>query len=269
MLAISLIWEYVGGNFNKIYFVIGKPSEIIIELFYLITEERLFHHIYITGSEAILGLIIGTFLGSLAGLALWFSKTVSDIVRPFVIALGTFPVFAFAPLMIIWFGIGFQMKVAMATFSTVFVAFNQANKGANLVSEKLIETLKGMDASRIQIFFKIIVPGTFDWVLSSMRINIGFGLLGAFIGEFIASNEGLGYLILRAGGLYNVPKAFAASFGIILLALTLDRFGNIVESKRYFILQVFSTNSVLKKYEKKILSAKLKFLNIKKNVPEK
>lgn len=163
------------------------------------------------------------------------------------IGIGTLPVFAFAPLMIVWFGIGYSMKVALAAFSTVFVAFNQANKGAKLVDSKYIDMLKGMNAGRKQIFKIVIIPGSIDWVLSSMRLNVGFGLLGAFIGEFISSNDGLGYLILRAGSLYNIPRALAASIGIIILALLLDYVASLIEKKRHLIIQFLSVSKRVRK----------------------
>jgi NitT/TauT family transport system permease protein len=142
--------------------------------------------------------------------------------------------------MIVWFGVGFGMKVAIAVFSTVFVAFNQAYKGANSVALEYVDTLKGMNASRSQIFQKVIIPGSLDWVLSSIRLNVGFGLLGAFIGEYISANEGLGYLILRASSLYNIPRAFAAAIGIIALALILDNIAQFIERRRYTIVQWIS-----------------------------
>jgi NitT/TauT family transport system permease protein len=171
---------------------------------------------------------------------LWFSENVARAARPFVLALGTLPIFAFAPLMIVWFGIGFSMKVAMATFSTIFIAFNQAHRGASLVSKNFVDVMRGMGASRSQVFYKVIVPGSLDWVLSSMRLNVGFGLLGAFIGEFVASDRGLGYIILRAGSFYNIPRALAAAVGITVLAVLLDGAARQTEKRRYVLIQWLS-----------------------------
>ncbi|KHE93640.1 MAG: ABC transporter permease [Candidatus Scalindua rubra] len=239
------IWEIIGRISQNIAFFFGTPTAILTELKKLIIEDGLHSHFFITGSEAVVGLIIGTIFGSLVGLLLWYSETATEIARPFIIAVGTLPIFAFAPLMIVWFGVGFKMKVAMAAFSTVFVAFNQANKGANLVSSEYVDTMKGMNATRYQIFSKVIVPGSIDWVLSSMRLNVGFGLLGAFIGEFISSDKGLGYLILRAGGLYNIPRAFAAAIGITILALILDALARYIERNRHLIIQWISVPRLL------------------------
>lgn len=246
LLLFLAVWQIVGNISDGIFFFIGSPFAVSKELFKLILYERFFYHFFITGSEALVGLLIGTILGSFVGLLLWFSEGLNKIAKPFIIGFGTLPVFAFAPLMIVWFGVGFGMKVAMAAFSTIFVAFNQANKGAKMVDSKYIDMLKGMNASRFQIFKLVIVPGSIDWVLSSMRLNVGFGLLGAFIGEFISSDVGLGYLILRAGSLYDIPRAFAASIGIIILALLLDYAAGLVEKKRHYIIQFTSVSKSIR-----------------------
>ena len=242
---LIFIWEIFSRSSKGAYFLIGSPLAVATEFKKLLLDDNLIMHFATTGSEAIVGLLIGTFLGGSLGLSLWYSETVALAARPFIIALGTLPVFAFAPLMIVWFGIGWKMKVALAAFSTVFVAFNQAYRGATLVSTEHVDVLKGMNASRHQIFRKVIVPGSLDWVLSSMRLNVGFGLLGAFIGEFIAADRGLGYLILRASGLYNIPRAFAAAIGITLLALMLDGGARYIERHRHTIVQVLSVPRVL------------------------
>ena len=244
-LMFFVLWEVIGRASSTAFFFVGTPLTTLSELRQLITEGHFVLHFLTTGFEALSGLLIGTLVGSGAGLALWYSDTTDRIARPFVLGLGTLPVFAFAPLMIVWFGIGLKMKVALAVFSTVFVAFTQSHRGATSVSSEYIDVLKGMNATRKQIFAKVIVPGSLDWVLSSMRLNVGFGLLGAFIGEFIAANKGLGFVILRAASLYNVPRVMAAAIGITILAITLDRMAQAVENRRHAIIQLISVPSSL------------------------
>jgi len=243
--AVLVVWECVGRSSPFWRFLIGTPTAVARELWDLIAHHGLWEHFVVTGSEAVLGMVIGTVIGSMGGLLLWYSDTAARVARPFILTLGSLPIFAFAPLMIVWFGVGFEMKVALAAFSTVFVAFTQGYRGATLVATDYVDTLRGMNASRGQMFRKVIVPGSIDWVLASARLNVGFGLLGAFIGEFIASDRGLGYLILRAGGLYNVPRALAAGAGIAVLALSLDALARGIERKRHIIVQVIGVPRML------------------------
>jgi NitT/TauT family transport system permease protein len=244
--VLAGVWESLGRSSANAFFFIGSPSAVLSELLGLIASEGLMGHFLITGSEALLGMAVGTVVGASFGLVLWYSESITIVARPFIIGFGTLPVFAFAPLMIVWFGIGFGMKVALSAFSTVFVAFNQANKGATSVQASYIDTLSGMNAKRNQIFWKTVVPGSIDWVLSSMRLNVGFGLLGAFIGEFVASDVGLGFLILRAGGLYNIPRALAAAVGIVVLALLLDGLARHTERHSHQLVQWLSVPRILR-----------------------
>jgi len=244
-MAVLVSWEIASAHSPKLKFVAGSPRDVGRELVHLVARENLLSHMLVTAQEATAGLILGMLIGTTAGLLLWYSEGAALVLRPFILAIGTLPVLAFAPLMIVWFGIGLSMKVAMATLATVFVAFDQAFRGARSVSAIHVDPFIGMRASRRQILRKVIVPGSIVWVFSSMRLNVGFALLGAFIGEFIASDSGLGYLILRAAGLYDIPRALAAACGITVLALLLDRGAAFLEAQRNFIVQTFSVPRLL------------------------
>ncbi|MDR0868831.1 MAG: ABC transporter permease [Planctomycetota bacterium] len=237
LLILLGLWEVLAGQNAKADFSISRPSVVAKELMILFRDLSIFKDIGITGWEALAGLLLGTLIGSSCGLITWFSKFTSNLLKPFVVALGAMPVLAVAPLMIIWFGIGINMKIALACLSTVFVAYAQSAIGVDKVSQEYLDTLRGMNASRWQIFKIAIIPGTLDWIFGAMKTNTGLALLGAFIGEFISSNQGLGYLILRAAGLYNVPRALAVALLIIALALLFDWLATLVERKRNFLIE--------------------------------
>jgi len=219
----------------------------MFEFWKMIVDEGLSAHFIVTGIEALCGILLGTILGSISGLYLWYSNLIQKILMPYVLALSSFPIFAFAPLLIVWFGLGMGMKIAIAAFATFFISLSQANKGASSVSQTSIDTLLGMRADKKDIFRKIIVPGSIEWVLNSTRLNVGTGLMGAFIGEFISSQSGLGYLILRASGLYNVSRAIAASLGIVILAFLFDYIAKIIEKRRYTLVQYMSIPTIYRK----------------------
>jgi len=238
LIILLLTWEVISLLFHRVEFAVARPSTIGPEIINLLRDWTIFPHIAATGGAAFLGLLMGTLLGTIFGLLTWFSRSTATLLKPFVLALGAMPILAIAPLMIIWFGIGLPMKVALACLSTVFVAFAQSSKGAENVSTSYLEVLRGMHATKMQIFFMAIVPGSLDWVFSAMKLNAGLALLGAFIGEFIASNVGLGYLVLKASSLYNVPRAIAASLFIVALALLFDWLATVVEKNRNKIIKL-------------------------------
>ena len=238
LLTILFVWEATALSFQRVEFAIARPSTIAIEVSDLLSDWKIVPHVIATGGAASLGLLLGTILGTVFGLLTWFSRSVSQILRPYVLALGAMPILAVAPLMIIWFGIGFQMKVALACLSTIFVAFAQSARGAESVSANNIDVLRGMNASDMQIFLMAVVPGSVNWVFGAMKLNAGLALLGAFIGEFIASDVGLGYLVLRASSLYNVPRALAAALFIVILALAFDWLAGVLEKHRNQVIKV-------------------------------
>lgn len=247
VVVATAIWQTVGTVSEELRFLISTPLEIANELVKMIRSGDLGNAMLITGAEAATGLVIGTLLGSCCGLLLWYSEFVDKVARPFVFVAANIPVFAFAPLMIMWFGIGFSMKVALATFSTFFVSFAQAARGARSVSDEQLEVMAAFSASKRQIFSIVVVPGSIDWVLNSMRINVGLALLGAFIGEFISAQAGLGYIILRAGSVYNTGRALAAGIAVVALAFVFDLVAGFISKKRHRLVQLLSVPRLLRR----------------------
>jgi NitT/TauT family transport system permease protein len=106
-------------------------------------------------------------------------------------------------------------KIMIAALSTVFVALMQAYTGATEVSSDYLRLMKTFGATQGQTFRKVVAPSSIVWVISAFRLNVGFAILGAFIGEFISSSAGLGHLILVASGLFDISLVLC---GVILLS---------------------------------------------------
>ena len=184
-------------------------------------DGSLFRDTYVTGMETVLGFLLGNALGTLLGLSLWYSQSVARVVQPFIVAIGSIPIIALAPIMIIWFGTGLASKVAMATLSVVVVALVTSYKGAMSVDPDKVNLFRTLGASKAQIFRRLVIPSALSDIFAGLRLTVGFALIGAIIGEFMSSSEGLGHAIFKAGSLYNIPKVFAALVATIFLALAL------------------------------------------------
>jgi len=217
-LFLIIVWQNLVVT-NKQQFLFSKPSLIFSTLVSSTLSGELPSHSFYTGSEALLGFILGTVSGTFFGFLLWYFPLVRISVQPFLFVLGVVPIIAFAPLVLIWFGIGFTMKVALATFATFLVSLSQAFNGASQLKEKDLKLLEILGASRLQVLFKAVIPMSLSWVFQSLRLNIGFALLGAFVGEFISAERGVGYFMIRAGSLYDIPAVFAGALYIVFLAL--------------------------------------------------
>jgi NitT/TauT family transport system permease protein len=221
LAALLAFWEQATSRNTAVAFMFGSPSAIAKFLGQMASDGSLWHDSYVTGVETLLGFFVGNCAGTLVGLSLWYSRFLSRVVEPFVIALGSIPIIALAPIIIIWFGTGLLSKVAMSTLSVVIVALVTSYKGAMGVDPDQINLFRTLGASKFQIFRKLVVPASLTDIFAGLKLTVGFALIGAIVGEFMSSSDGLGHAIFKAGSLYIIPKVFAALVATIALALVL------------------------------------------------
>ena len=179
--------------------------------------------------RAILGFIIGTIFGSLFGLALWYSVFVARLVEPFIVAINSVPKIALAPIVVLWFGTGLISKVALAVSLTALVALIAAYQAAKDADVDLQSLMISMGADKHQVFWKAVVPSTLPSIIATFRINIGFGLVGAVVGEFISSQRGLGHMIFLASSLYDLNSVWVGLFTLMILGFVLYYVIDIIE----------------------------------------
>jgi NitT/TauT family transport system permease protein len=218
--ALSL-WE-IGARAGWIdAFFWSQPSAIANTMTIFFTTGDAWTDISFTFRSTILGFLIGTTTGSLLGLSFWWSRNYAAIVQPYVICLESIPKLALAPLIILVFGIGLVSKVAVATALTLVVSTLTAYAGVKALdadSEKLFYSL---GATRLQVFRKLVIPFCLPWIISVLRVNIGLALTGAIVGEFIASQHGLGRAILYAGQTYDIALVWVAVLVLSTLAMVM------------------------------------------------
>ena len=162
-----------------------------------------------TFRSTIFGFLIGTTCGSLLGLSFWWSRNYAAIVQPYIICFESLPKLALAPLVILVFGIGLASKVAIATALTLVVSTLTTYAGVKAVDPDQEKLFYSLGASRLQVFRKLVVPFCLPWIISVLRVNIGLALTGAIVGEFIASQHGLG----RANPLCRQDLRYRAGLG--------------------------------------------------------
>jgi NitT/TauT family transport system permease protein len=219
--AFLAFWEYQTSKSTQSAFMFGSPSAIGKFLWQMIRDGSLLRDTLVTGGETVSGFVIGNLIGTVVGLSLWYSLFVSRVVQPFIVAVGSIPIIALAPIIIIWFGTGFASKVAMSTLSVVVVALVTSYKGALGVDPDQVNLLKTLGARKVQVFSKLVIPASLTDIFAGLKLTVGFALIGAIVGEFMSSSVGLGHAIFQAGSLYAIPKVFASLVGTIVLALVL------------------------------------------------
>jgi NitT/TauT family transport system permease protein len=202
--------------------VLASPLGIWTHLVTWTLNGTLWFHAWITIQETIAGFV----LGSLAGIGLGFLigrfPRVAEVLDPFILAIYSVPKVALAPLFLVWFGIGLWMKIVLAAVTVVFIVFFNTLAGVRNVDRDLVDSVWLMGAKPSDILFKVVVPSAMGWALTGVRIAIPYALIGAIIGELIASNRGIGYLISSSAAQYDTAGVFAALIVLTVLAVLLN-----------------------------------------------
>lgn len=222
LLAILGCWEIairMGWAKAHIY---GTPSGIVGEFGRQLVDGTLLRHFWVTAQEAVLGFLIGSLLGSASGLLLWLSPMWARVLRPYMVALNGVPKIALAPLIIVWFGLGLESKIAIAAIITYIVAFITSYNGTQQIDEDLIKMMRSLGARPLQIFRIIVVPGSIPWIVAAFRLNVGFALIGAVVGEYISAEEGLGHMVYYSGQLYDLDSVWVGIFALMIMALMFE-----------------------------------------------
>lgn len=221
LVVLLVVWQIYTASDEQRQFIFSSPEKVYAALLRITTSGEIFHNAWVTIMEAIIGFAAGTTIGAAIGLSLWYSKLVAQIAKPYITAIATVPVFVLAPIIISWFGIGTLSKIMLAFLATVTVAIVQSYQGAMSVEPRFLKLMQVLGATRWQTFRLVVIPSSLIWVINAMKLNIGLALLGAFIGEFISAEEGLGYMIVKASGLYDMATVFCGVIALILVALGL------------------------------------------------
>lgn len=215
-------WEFGARTGDISSFLFGSPSAVWNILKTRAISGQLWSDIGITSTEVILGFLIGAVGGSVLGLLLWYSQFVADLTSPFIAAIGSIPVLAVAPLTIIWFGTEMTSKVVIVAFSCVVVSLTTSYRGARRTDPDLINLMKSFGASRSQIFRKLVVPSAMTWVVSGLKLNIGFALVGAIVGEYISSDAGVGHMILLGSSNFTISLVIAGIAIVMVMVLVFN-----------------------------------------------
>ncbi len=238
VLAVILVGAEIGvrsGVLSELFF--SSPSEIFKALLMQWSGGSFLQDVGITVLETLLGLVSGSLLGMAVGLLLPQLRLVSHVFEPFLMVLNGIPVIVIAPLFILWLGLGIFSKIGISVYIVFFAMFIPVYTASLRLDTTFVDALRVMGASRSQIFWKVIVPSSMPSVYTGLKIGSGLALIGAVIGEFVASRAGLGHMILYASGTLDTPTLY---LGIITLALfaailsfTIDALGPVLVHYRF------------------------------------
>lgn len=226
--AIIIAWQYMSGPILPPAFY-GSPLGIANALWQFQAEGLpptnpvpLWSHIWITVYETIVGFALGVGLGMLTGIILGLNKVLSDVLDPIIYGLYAIPKIALAPLFILWFGIYTPSKIFVAFALVYFIIHLATANGMTHVPNELINVIKVMGASRIQLIRKVILPSAYPYIFLGVRTSLPLAFVGAVVGEFLASTSGIGFIIEYEGEFLNTNGVFAGILVLTVITLAAD-----------------------------------------------
>jgi NitT/TauT family transport system permease protein len=214
-------WQVLSSKKIIDPFFFSSPFDILLHIEKWVvhgtSQGPLYVHFLATFEETILSFLLGGIAGILFGYALGVNELLSIIFGPYIKMLNAIPRVVLVPIFILWFGLGMPSKVASGFILTFFIVFFNAFQGVREVDRNLLNNARLLGASKRQLAQHVIIPSALTWILSSLHSSFGFALIGAVVGEFIGSTQGLGYLIAQAQGAFDTTGVFA---GMVILSVT-------------------------------------------------
>lgn len=215
-----IIWELASRLrlVNKI--LISSPEEVLMSEFELFRSGNIFSHLFRSFEEIILGFFLAILLGVSLGMIIGRFEKLEKITHPLIYSLYSTPAIAIFPLILIWLGFSIWTKVAIIFLASFFpILINTISAVKNLNPEFLM-LAKSYGARDFDIFKSITLPSSLPFIISGIKIAVPRSITGMVVGEFFASNEGLGYLISYYGAVYQTDNLLAVILVIISLSLT-------------------------------------------------
>lgn len=220
LAALLAGWQLLSAALG-LEFWISSPSEVVVALLAWGADGTLGSDVAATLVEAGGGFVLGACAGALVGFVFGWFRGIGDLFEPFILSFYTLPKIALAPLFVLWFGIGTLNKVMFSALLVFFMIFFTTFQGTRQVDADLIANARLMGASRFATWTKIAVPYSAVWVFTGLRIGLPYSLIGAIVGEFVASQQGVGYRIKEATSMFDTATVFAGLAVLSAISLAL------------------------------------------------
>lgn len=224
LLGVLVVWEAVVRYFALPAYLLPSVFDVLRQLG--IRFGLLMKHSQVTIIETLAGLALGGTVGTVTGVAIVYVRLIRTGLYPLIVGFQAVPKVAVVPLFVIWFGYGLLPKIAMSFLISFFPMVVATIAGLTSVPYSLIEHLKSMNATEWQIFRKLRVPNSLPYLMDGFKISLPLAVIGAIVGEFAASEEGLGAIIMLASSTQDTPLIFAVLLVISIISMLM--FGLIV-----------------------------------------
>jgi NitT/TauT family transport system permease protein len=217
LVLIVLAWALACSIGNLPTAVLPSPDRVYRA--FVLRSDLLISEGWITLKETLYGFLLALVIGLPLAVAVANSRPINLMFYPLLIALQSVPKVALAPIILVWLGTGLESKLAIVWLVAFFPIIVDTVAGLRATPRELIELAHSLRATRLQIFLKVQFPAALPFVITGAKVAITLAVIGAVIGEFVGSSEGLGYLLLSATSQLDTPLAFAALFALSFLGV--------------------------------------------------
>jgi putative hydroxymethylpyrimidine transport system permease protein len=219
LLGLLVVW-WAGAKISNVpSYLLPDPQSVAVALWQ--QRDLLFWSTVTTLSETVMGLAIGTLLGTLCALGMVFSPLMQRWLMPLLLLSQAIPVFALAPLLVLWFGFGMASKVVMAVLVIFFPVTAAFSDGLRRTEIGWLDLARTMNASPASILRHVRLPAALPAFGSGLRVATAIAPIGAVVGEWVGASAGLGYVMLNANARIQTDVMFAALFVLAAMAIAL------------------------------------------------
>ena len=231
ILVIFLVWQFAVVFFNVREFILPSPL-VTLEHIFLPQPDANYNwtvHLSTTIYEVLISFVITSFVGIVIAIIMAWSRLMNDLLLPVFVFINSLPTIAIAPIITLWFGYGLLTNVFIAFLVSFFPVVVNVAVGLNKVDEDLLDLVRYLHASKWQIFIKIRIPNSLPYIFAGLKICSTLCVVGAIVGEFIASDRGLGYIIINSQFTMDTPPIFASLILISAIGVVLSWLVSLLE----------------------------------------
>ncbi len=218
LISIIVLWELFANAGIIDPFIASSPSRIVRTIISLFESGELFKHIGYTLYETVISFMLGTVLGTLISILLWWSPSLSKILDPYLVVLNALPKIALGPILIVWVGAGVKSTIAMGVLISLVVTIITVLSGFNETGYEKQMLMKTLGATKLQTLTMVILPSSVETIVSALKISVGMSWVGVIVGEYLVSEAGLGYLIVYGGQVFKLDLVMASIVILCVLA---------------------------------------------------
>ncbi len=217
-IAFLLLWQYSSGRLIREAYI-SSPVAVAKRLYELFSTGAVYPDLQTTLTELVSGYLLGALVGVLVGYALGRSELLARMFEPYILAAYGIPKIAFAPLFIIWFGVGVSSKIALSAAMVFFMVFFNVYFGVRSVNRELVDVANVLGVRGRRLTQYVYLPATLPYIFLGLRIALPYSVIGVVVGEFTSASSGLGLYMYQASVTFDPAGVFAGVAILLLFVL--------------------------------------------------